>query len=141
MPRASSIEEWGRWIRGKHGCLSIAAWTCQKWKAYTKGLDSAQLPYVMIFGERTVHADIARRDLSCGVPHLRHRAASPSFRHWRRLQHDLRHLVDTPDVCPRYGVSTCEGREPTGRPCGHGPGEQRQHVQERHGLRATHELG
>ena len=51
---------------------------------------------------------MTRPDLSNSLLELGRRAASPCLRHWRGLQHVLRYLAGTLDICIRYGMGSVE---------------------------------
>ena len=67
-------------------------------------LDPSQFPYARILGKLMFLAGMTRPDLSNSVRELGRRAASPCLRHWRGLQHVLRYLAGTLDVCLPYGI-------------------------------------
>ncbi|CAM9231875.1 unnamed protein product, partial [Choristocarpus tenellus] len=48
-------------------------------------------------------AGMTRPDLANSIRELGHRAAYPCMRHWRGLQHVLRYVAGTLDVCIHYG--------------------------------------
>ncbi|CAM9832855.1 unnamed protein product [Sphacelaria rigidula] len=68
-------------------------------------LDSSQFRYARILGKLMFLAGMTRPDLSNSVRELGPRTASPCLRHWRGLEHVLRYLASTLDICLRYGGS------------------------------------
>ncbi|CAM9907252.1 unnamed protein product [Sphacelaria rigidula] len=69
-------------------------------------LDSFQFPSARIRRKLMFLAGMTRPDLPNSVRELRRRVASPCLRYWRGLQHVLRYLADTLDVCLRYVMGT-----------------------------------
>ncbi|CAM9236670.1 unnamed protein product, partial [Choristocarpus tenellus] len=57
---------------------------------------------------------MTRPDLANSVRELGRRAASPCMRHWRGLQHILRYVAGTLDVCIDYGWETKDKNEGDG---------------------------
>ncbi|CAM9791127.1 unnamed protein product, partial [Choristocarpus tenellus] len=69
---------------------------------YEEELDPTIYPYASILGQLMFLAGMNRPDLANSVRELGHRAASPCMRHWRGLQHVLRYVARTLDVCIHY---------------------------------------
>lgn len=69
-----------------------------------RDLDTSQFPYARIPGKLMFLARRTGSDLVNIARELGRRAASPCLRHWRGLQHVLRFLAGTLDVCLRYGI-------------------------------------
>ncbi|CAM9216046.1 unnamed protein product, partial [Choristocarpus tenellus] len=65
-------------------------------------LDPIIYPYASILRKLMFLAVMTRPDLANSVRELGRRAASPCMRHWRGLQHVLRYVAGTLDVCIHY---------------------------------------
>ncbi|CAN0022724.1 unnamed protein product, partial [Choristocarpus tenellus] len=65
-------------------------------------LDPIIYPYASILGKLMFLAGMTRPDLANIVRELGRRAASPCMQHWRGLQHVLRYVAGTLDVCIHY---------------------------------------
>ncbi|CAM9821614.1 unnamed protein product [Choristocarpus tenellus] len=65
-------------------------------------LDPTIYPYASILGKLMFLAGMTRLDLANSVRELGRRAVSPCMRHWRELQHVLRYVAGTLDVCNYY---------------------------------------
>ncbi|CAM9615615.1 unnamed protein product [Choristocarpus tenellus] len=63
-------------------------------------------PYASILGQLMFLAGMTRPDLANSVRELGRKGASPFMRHWRGLQHVLRYVAGTLDVCIHYGQGT-----------------------------------
>ncbi|CAM9301783.1 unnamed protein product, partial [Sphacelaria rigidula] len=68
-------------------------------------LNSSEFPYARILGKLMFLAGMTRTDLSNSDREQGRRTATLSPRHWRGLQHVLRYLAGTLDICLGYGVS------------------------------------
>ncbi|CAM9801478.1 unnamed protein product [Choristocarpus tenellus] len=65
-------------------------------------LDPTIYLYANILGKLMFLAGMTRPDLANSVRELGRRAASPCMRHWRGLEHVLRYVAGTLDVCIHY---------------------------------------
>ncbi|CAN0057530.1 unnamed protein product [Choristocarpus tenellus] len=65
-------------------------------------LDPIIYPYASVLGKLMFLAGMTRPDLANSICELGRRAASPCMRHWRGLQHVLRYVARTLDVCIHY---------------------------------------
>ncbi|CAM9961766.1 unnamed protein product, partial [Choristocarpus tenellus] len=72
-------------------------------QGHEEELDPIIYPYASILGKLMFLAGMTQPDLANNsVRELGRRAASPCMRHWRGLQHVLRYVAGTLDVCIHY---------------------------------------
>lgn len=82
---------------------SMDLWTR---KEHEEELDALRIRYVTIPGKLRLFSGMTRPDPSSSLRELGRRGAPPYLRHWRGLQHILRYLATTRDVCLLYGKAT-----------------------------------